>query len=421
MKATNKLILITSGFPYGREETFLETEILYLSKYFDGIDIISVNPTSMNKRSLPSNCKVHYLFHNESFLNKIIATLSIFNILVFKEIKIIKKIYKKKITSGIIATILMGLYRGKSLKKYIEINFDLTGKDYDTFIYSYWCDDSALGIALLQKKYPKITTLARAHGWDLYFEVSSINYLPFRHFIVNTLHAIFPISEKGKKYCKDMWKINDINRLKISRLGAVNQVPVNFNPKNILISCSNIIPLKRIDLIIHSLSLIKDLNINWYHFGDGSEKDRVKKLAESILGKNINFKLMGFIPNVDLLKWYELTNPNLFINVSSSEGIPVSIMEAMSFGVPVIATDVGGNSEIVNNENGYLIAANPTPQEIAEKIHAFFSMPTDLKIIKQKSAYNTWEKVYNAEINYTIFSDEILKLHQQNGKKLLFN
>ena len=43
---------------------------------------------------------------------------------------------------------------------------------------------------------------------------------------------------------------------------------------------------------------------------------------------------------------------DLFLTVSANEGIPVSIMEAQSFGIPVIATDVGGISEIVNNVNG---------------------------------------------------------------------
>ena len=61
----------------------------------------------------------------------------------------------------------------------------------------------------------------------------------------------------------------------------------------------------------------------------------------------------------------------MFINVSSTEGIPVSIMEAMSFGIPVIATAVGGTPEIVNNENGYLLSKDPSAKELAEVIQNF--------------------------------------------------
>lgn len=49
---------------------------------------------------------------------------------------------------------------------------------------------------------------------------------------------------------------------------------------------------------------------------------------------------------------------DLFVNMSLSEGIPVSIMEAISFGIPIIATNVGGNAEIVNDETGVLIPVN---------------------------------------------------------------
>lgn len=50
---------------------------------------------------------------------------------------------------------------------------------------------------------------------------------------------------------------------------------------------------------------------------------------------------MGYIANKDLLDWYKTNKPSIFINVSSSEGVPVSIMESMSCGIPTIATDVG--------------------------------------------------------------------------------
>jgi len=43
------------------------------------------------------------------------------------------------------------------------------------------------------------------------------------------------------------------------------------------------------------------------------------------------------------------------MNLSETEGIPVSIMEAQSAGVPILATNLGGTSEIVNNENGFLV------------------------------------------------------------------
>jgi glycosyltransferase involved in cell wall biosynthesis len=58
-----------------------------------------------------------------------------------------------------------------------------------------------------------------------------------------------------------------------------------------------------------------------------------------------------------------------FILLSDSEGIPVSIMEALSYGIPVIATDTGGVSEIVTDTNGILLPSNPEIGKIASAIN----------------------------------------------------
>jgi glycosyltransferase involved in cell wall biosynthesis len=71
----------------------------------------------------------------------------------------------------------------------------------------------------------------------------------------------------------------------------------------------------------------------------------------------------------DAVRDFYLTQPvDVFVNASTTEGVPVSIMEAMSFGVPVVATDVGGTGELVNSRNGALLVPNPTPAEIADAI-----------------------------------------------------
>ena len=57
--------------------------------------------------------------------------------------------------------------------------------------------------------------------------------------------------------------------------------------------------------------------------------------------QNISFELKGFVDNNELLQIYTDKCFSFFINVSESEGLPVSIMEAASAGIPIVATDVG--------------------------------------------------------------------------------
>ena len=103
-------------------------------------------------------------------------------------------------------------------------------------------------------------------------------------------------------------------------------------------------------------------------------------------------------------------NFDFLINTSSSEGIPVSIMEAMSLGIPVIATDVGGTGEIVNNKNGHLLPSNPTTVQISDAINLYCSLSQQEKKSKRDNAHNTWEDKFNAQKNYGVFVTQILEL-----------
>lgn len=66
--------------------------------------------------------------------------------------------------------------------------------------------------------------------------------------------------------------------------------------------------------------------------------------------------------------------------MSLSEGIPVSIMEAISFGIPIIATNVGGNAEIVNDETGVLIPVNIDQAAFNETVSDIMNKMDILKI-----------------------------------------
>jgi glycosyltransferase involved in cell wall biosynthesis len=133
-------------------------------------------------------------------------------------------------------------------------------------------------------------------------------------------------------------------------------------------------------------------------------------LAENQLTSQVKFEFKGQKSNSDLLNWYKEKSPEVFINVSSTEGVPVSIMEAMAHSIPAIATNVGGNGEIVTNESGMLLSANPEPMEIREAILKFVEMnPEDFNNCRT-GAYQMWKGKYNAESNYKRLADQLHSL-----------
>lgn len=410
----SKLIIITSDFPYGSGEPFLETEILFLSKAFASITIISCNTIDIKKRSLPENCKVIRFNNSNSVFDKLLSITSIFDKLFWNEVKVVKLIYNKELSKGVISTILISLYNAKKMVSFIKSNLKLFKSSNSLIFYSYWYNDASLALALIGNSIPCIK-VSRVHGSDLYFETNAFGFLPFRKFTFDRLDKIFSISIKGKSYILEHWKVLDNDKINVSKLGVQLGQKNYSNPKNtfLVLSCSNLIPVKRVHLIVEALSIIKSIKIKWIHIGSGLLKPEIEEKANQILNENIEFDFLGSLSNQEVMQFYLKNKPNLFINTSSSEGIPVSMMEAMSFGVPCLGTNVGGVSEIIENDiNGYLMPSNPSPEEIAYYILKFYYHPIDKKIEMTANTFKTWEEKFNAEKNYTDFVNTIFKLQQ---------
>ena len=170
----------------------------------------------------------------------------------------------------------------------------------------------------------------------------------------------------------------------------------------LICSCSNLIPVKQVDKIIDVISQVHIENIRWIHFGDGPLRSQFEQLAREKL-PNVQYEFRGIVANDKILDFYADNYVDLFINLSSSEGIPVSIMEALSAGIPVVATDVGGTSEAVNSQNGFLISADFNISDVAQTITDYFMLEPTMQIQFRQNAYNYWKDNFNAVKNYNDF------------------
>ena len=113
------------------------------------------------------------------------------------------------------------------------------------------------------------------------------------------------------------------------------------------------------------------------------------------------------VSNEKILDFYAEQFVDLFINLSDSEGIPVSIMEALSAGIPVLATNVGGTGECVGQENGFLVEKITPVEEIASVVYNYFVSNAECIIRKRTIAYEFWKGNYEAGKNYTSFGDVV--------------
>jgi len=102
--------------------------------------------------------------------------------------------------------------------------------------------------------------------------------------------------------------------------------------------------------LLESLLLLKDLKWTMHFVGDGPEREMVERFAiENGMIHKVQFE--GWRQDIDDM----LAKSHIFILLSQYEGLPLSILEAMRAGLPVIATDVGGVNEAVTGENGILV------------------------------------------------------------------
>ena len=112
--------------------------------------------------------------------------------------------------------------------------------------------------------------------------------------------------------------------------------------------------------------------------------------------------------NEAVSEWFKDNQPDVFINTSSSEGVPVSIMEALAYATPIIASDVGGTKEVVyDGVNGVLLKNYEDIDEVSNALIKLATMEESEYQDLRKRSYNVWKNERNAAQLYTEFSENL--------------
>ena len=182
-----------------------------------------------------------------------------------------------------------------------------------------------------------------------------------------------------------------------------NKVVLENNIIQLLV-VSRLVSQKNIDSIIKAVKVMENENIILNIVGDGSEINNLKLLVKKYeLDKKINF--IGKIENTKLNEY--LKNADIFIQASNYEGLPHSILEAMNFEIPILSTDVGGCSVLLNKgERGYIIPMPVSEVEISEGIRTIIDDKNEAKS-KAKLAKNYLNQEHNFNTNAEIYHEKI--------------
>lgn len=412
------LLIFTNAYPYDAigEQTFLQGETEILKKYFDRIILI---PQKEFKEllPLPEGVEVSLDFAKRfSFPNRVRSIISIlFSKNILRELK---SALPKSISFSYLKRLFFFLSGAQISRQWMLDWLNQEGNlASETLCYTYWFTEVAAGLGWAKSERPTLRLISRAHGYDLYEELYKT--WPLRLNSISSLDALFADSDIGTTYLKRKYpRFKEKYQTALLGVGDPRGVSRASQDETLrLISCSSFHPVKRIDLLfegaIAAARKRPTQKIEWTHFGGAEEiRNQYAQRALKESPSNLKISFPGYQNQKALIQTYLTIPIDVFLNTSSTEGTSVAIMEAISCGIPVIATAVGGNVEIVQEKNGLLLSANPTPEEIADALLSVRDNREGWKK-KRQGSREVWQERYNETINFEAFAQDLVKIRKR--------
>lgn len=383
----------------------MEQELEVLAKRFDKIVVVPLTDEGTDTcRELPPNAALDRLFLDCTYrVNKkyLLRHLPLVLGILWLELRKTRNTYIFKDIKILVETLLIMLELGD---RFAARHLTKPAVVRNARFHAAWMYDNALTLALLKARGKINHFQFRVHGYDLYEARRKGNYLPFRHFNMKHVTKVITISKLGFNYLRA--RGIPASKLRTCYLGVNDHGigPFDENAPFTLVSVSNLIPLKRIHRILETLATL-DFPVRFIQFGKGPLHEELETLAAN-LPAHIRCEFMGEIQNAALMDWYKQHTVHGHLLVSETEGLPMAPVEAMSFGIPVIVTDVGGVSELVNAQNGVLLPADFTNAQLAQAIK---KLRSELATAEFRGQVRNWFlEHFNAATNYQRFADELL-------------
>ncbi|CAI8872463.1 glycosyltransferase family 4 protein [Priestia megaterium] len=260
-------------------------------------------------------------------------------------------------------------YSFKNLKAYRQLKKIMKSHKFDAI----HCHSPMGGVlARLAAKSVGITPIIyTAHGFHFYKGAPLVNWLvyyPIEKLLSKYTDILITINREDYQAAK---KLNaskvvhipgigvDVNRfsdLVISREDKRKELGISKDTV-ILLSIGEMIRRKNHETAIKALANLNNQNFVYLICGKGEEEGNLRRLVKS-LSLEDKVKFLGFrndVPEICIAS-------DIFVFPSYQEGLPVSVMEAMSAGLPIVCSEIRGNTDLIENgKGGYLL--NPKDEE----------------------------------------------------------
>lgn len=361
---SNLLIVLTHDYPASRgDASFLGNEINELAAHFGRVLVVPLIGPAHDPLPLPAGVSASEpVFPDRDRLVRRGlwngSSLGRAAVLAREDCRLLRR--PAHIRSLALATLV-----GRACASHRPLNRALA-EHPRSVVYSFWGAGPAYALPWLPLSGHR--TVVRFHRTDLYPDLHG-GYLPWRRAILRAADAAVAISRRGaEELRRTREQLGLRTPVVLAKLGTpdagASPEAVAGEPVHI-VSCSAVIPVKRVQVIFEAVTHVARARpVRWTHFGDGAQFEGLKaQAARPIPGLTVD--LRGRQPNRAVHEFYRSTHVDCFLNLSDSEGLPVSIMEALSYGIPAVATDAGGTKELVGpaQRTGLLLPVGCTGQQ----------------------------------------------------------
>jgi glycosyltransferase involved in cell wall biosynthesis len=193
---------------------------------------------------------------------------------------------------------------------------------------------------------------------------------------------------------------------------------LGFDEQDILlVTIGRLVARKRVEQLLELLSRIDRENVKLVVVGSGPEMERLKTLATK-KGVENRIYWTGFVP--EATKQGILQNADIFVSTSEHEGFGLVFVEAMTYGLPVVCYDNGGQIDFLSNgRNGFIIPLNDL-DAILEKCSLLISETATRERIEQANVKDVRKYFINeCAMKYESLFEEIIRA--RNGPRITTN
>lgn len=170
----------------------------------------------------------------------------------------------------------------------------------------------------------------------------------------------------------------DESRWTLLRLGVdvpASPPPAPANDPPVLLLAASFTGRKGHDVLLESVRRLRDEGtlVEVWLAGAGPREEETRRQAHR-LGLDDVVRFHGFVPNDRVLEWLDGGRVDVVVLPSESEGLPVSLIEALSHGIPAVASDVGGVAELLGDGCGEVVPPRD-PAALAGALARVLSSP----------------------------------------------